>query len=125
MAEKLERNNREALVSIFLRWGLAVAFLYASISAFLTPENWIAFIPQFIKAIIPARTFLHIHSIGEMILALWLLSNKKIFYAATLSALALLAIIVFNTTQLDIVFRDTAILFMAIALGILYYKKER
>lgn len=121
----LTDKSRESLVSLFLRWGLALVFLYASISAFINPSAWVIFIPKFVTGIIPELIFLKIHSLVEIFLALWLLSNKKIFYASVISSLALLGIIIFNLTQLDIVFRDIAILFMAIALTILSYKKEK
>lgn len=117
-------NDNEVLISFFLRAGLAVVFLYAAISALLNPQNWVGFIPQFIGNIIPPLIFLKIHSIAEIILGLWLISNKKVFYAAVLSALSMFAIVVFNTGSLDIVFRDIAILFSAIALAILTYNKR-
>jgi len=117
-------NNREALVSFSLRVGLAVVFLYASISALLNPTAWVGFVPSFVKAIIPAQTFLFLHSLGEIALSLWLLSNKQTFYAAILSALAMVAIVVFNIGALDIIFRDIAIFFSAVALAILTYEKR-
>ncbi len=124
MVKKKESNNKEALVSFFLRAGLSVVFLYASISALLSPEAWSGFIPEFIKAIMPARTFLYLHSLGEIILALWLLSDKQTFYAALISALSMLFIVTFNIGALDIIFRDIAIFFSAIALAILSYRER-
>ncbi len=125
MAEKnLREKDRYFFTSFFLRVGLAIVFFYASISAFLNPLAWVGFIPLFVKAIIPANIFLYIHSTAELILGLWLLSNKKVFYASLISALALLAIVVFNITALDIIFRDIAILFAALALAALSYKNR-
>ncbi|MBI2632508.1 hypothetical protein HYW75_05880 [Candidatus Pacearchaeota archaeon] len=120
----LNKSNREVLVSFFLRAGLAVVFLYAAISAFLNPLAWAGYIPAFVQAIIPAKTFLHIHSIFNILLSVWLLSKKQVFYASIIASLALLAIIFFNYTALDIIFRDVAILFAAIALAIISYKKD-
>lgn len=119
------KEIRNMLVSFLLRSGLAIVFLYAAISAFLNPLAWVGFIPNFVKNIIPALLFLKIHSAAEIILALWLLSNKKTFYAAVVSALAMLSIVIFNITALEIVFRDIAILFGALALAVLTYSKER
>ena len=115
--------NHEATVSFFLRSGLTIVFLYAGIAALLDPIAWEGFIPQFIRHIIPADIFIHIHSTGNIIIGLWLLSNKKAFYPSVLAALAMLSIIVFNIAQLDIVFRDVAIIFMAIALTFITYEK--
>ena len=107
------------LTSFFLRVGLAIVFLYAAVASFLDPTSWIGFIPEWLREIFPAQVFLVVYSIYEIFLALWLFSGKKTYYAAVLSGLTMLAIIVFNMGALDIVFRDVAILFMAIALAVL------
>ncbi len=107
------------LISFFLRVGLAIVFLYAAVAAFLDPNSWIGFLPSPLRAMLPAQALLTAFSIYEIILALWLLSGKKTYYAAILSGLTMLAIIVFNMGALDIIFRDVAILFMALALATL------
>ncbi len=120
----INKSNRDVLVSFFLRSGLAVVFFFAAISAFLNPQAWIGYIPAFVQSIISPELFLHIHSVFNILLSLWLLSNKQTFYASILASLALFIIIAFNYTALDIVFRDIAILFGAIALAILSFNKE-
>ena len=122
MDKQLE--SQEYLTTFLLRIGLASAFLFAGVSALLDPTNWVGFIPQFIRSLINENIFLYIHSTGELILGLWLLSNKKIFYAASISALSMFAILVFNLSELDIIFRDIAIFFMALALAIAVYQKK-
>ena len=116
--------KKERLVSFFLRSGLAIVFLYAGIASLLAPENWIGFIPVSIINILPASVFLVLFSIYEIALGFWLLSNKKIFYASILSALTMIVIVTANMFLFDIVFRDIAILFMAIALSILSSKEK-
>ena len=111
--------NKQILAVFFLRISLAVVFLYAAISSFIQPENWSGFIPTFMKAIIPASIFLIIFSIVEIALAAWLLSGKFTRAAAIISSILLFSIIVLNTHQLEIIFRDIAIFFAAIALAIL------
>ena len=111
------------LISFFLRLGLASVFLYAAIASFLTPNNWIGFLPTWLKNIIPGIILLSIFSIYEIILSLWLLSGKKIYYASILSAITLFLIIITNITNLDILFRDIAIFFSAISLAILSKEK--
>jgi len=118
-------GDRTILVSFFLRAGLAIVFLYAAISSLLQPTSWIGYIPVFVQKIIPANIFLFIHSSAEFILALWILSNKEEYYAALISAVAMLFIILFNLYALDIVFRDIAIMFSAIALALLSYGKDK
>jgi len=123
MAKNNFEQDRIVLISFFLRLGLAIVFLYASISSFVTPTSWMGFVPLFIRNVIPGNIFLTIFSIYEIILSLWLLSNKKIYYASILSALTILLIIFPNISQLDIIFRDIPIFFSAAALAILNYKK--
>jgi len=116
-------RNKTNLVSFFLRAGLALVFLYAAISSFLNPSSWVGFIPLFLRNLINANLLLFAFSVYEILLGIWLLSNKAIFYASLLSALTMLGIILPNLGALDIVFRDIAILFSAIALMILSYKR--
>ena len=116
-----KNESKEAIVSFFLRAGLALVFLYAAVSSMINPSAWIGYIPSFVGNIERAY-LLQAHAIFEIILGLWLLSNKKIFYASLLAGLSMVAIVVFNLAQLDVIFRDVAILFMAIALAFLSYK---
>src|SRR3989344_6435365 len=94
------------LVSFFLRLGIAAVFLYAAIASFLTPNNWIGFLPGWLKNIISGTALLVIFSAYEIILSLWILSGKKTFYAGILASITLFLIIITNITHLDILFRD-------------------
>ena len=111
------------IASFVLRVALAVPFLYAAIAATLQPEAWVGFIPYFVRNILPESLLLATHSLMKTILALWLLSGWKTKYAAAVSALALLTIIVLNLASLDIIFRDIGLLLAAVALGLLHHKK--
>ena len=111
------------IVSLLLRIGLVIVFLYAAIASFIEPSVWISFFPNWLKNIISANILLFTFSIYEIVLSLWLLSGKKTFYAAILSSLTLLAIIIFNLDVLVIVFRDFAILSASIALAVLSYEE--
>lgn len=83
---------------------------------------WVGYLPPIAAKILPARAILSVFSAYEIILAFWLLSNKKVFCAACLSALTLLAIIIPNLGVFSVVFRDVAILFSALALAVLSRK---
>mgnify|MGYP001596994146 CR=1 FL=1 len=107
------------LVSFILRAGLSLVFLYAAVASLLEPTSWIGFMPGFIRASGFAGALLRIFSFWEIALALWLLSNRAVFFAALAASATLVAITVVNITALDIVFRDVAILFMALALAVL------
>jgi len=111
------------LVSFVLRVALAVPFLYAAIAATLQPEAWVGFMPYFLRNIFSESLLLGVHSLMNVVLALWLLSGWKTMYAAILSALGLLAIIVVNLGALDIIFRDIGLLLAAISLALLHFKK--
>ena len=115
-------KDNKYLISFFLRLALASVFLYAAIASFLTPTNWTVYLPQWLKYIIPGTILLFAFSFYEIILSLWLLSGKKIYYASILSTVTLFLIIISNINNLDILFRDIAIFFSAISLAILSKK---
>lgn len=115
-------KNKEKLISFYLRFGIGIAFLYVAISSLLNPGIWIGFIPSFLTNIISANIILFIFSIYQILISLWLFSDKKIYFASILSSITLFMIIITNLQYLDIVFRDIPILFSSIALIILYKK---
>lgn len=106
----------ERLISFLLRAGIAIAFLYAAIAAFLDPFAWIGFLPSWLDGMATRKLFLLLFSSYEIVLALWLLSGKQALRAATFSSATLFLIILFNVASLDILFRDVPILFAALAL---------
>ncbi len=108
--------HNERLISFLLRSGLAIAFVYAAIAAFLDPFSWVGFLPTWIDAVIPRTVMLSVFSTYEIVLALWLLSGRYAFRASACSAATLFCIILFNIGSLDILFRDVPILFAALAL---------
>jgi uncharacterized membrane protein YphA (DoxX/SURF4 family) len=112
--------QKERTVSLLLRISIAFSFIYVGISSFLNPTSWIGYIPGFIDNIFPRAIFLNIHAVIDILLGLWLLSNKKTFYSASLAAVILFGITIFNLSSMEIVFRDISILLAAIALAILH-----
>ncbi|MBI4253380.1 hypothetical protein HY623_04380 [Candidatus Uhrbacteria bacterium] len=108
--------KNERLISFLLRAGIAVAFLYAAIAAFLDPFSWVGFMPAWIDAIVPRNMLLMIFSVYETGLALWLLSGRAAYYSAAFSSATLFFIILFNISSFDILFRDVPILFAALAM---------
>ena len=103
-----------------LRLGLALAFLYAGVAAFIDPNSWIGDFPLWMRELLPGKLLLGGHSALQIGLALWLFSGRRTFYAALASSLILMLIIIQNITLLDILFRDIAILCGAIALAMLH-----
>lgn len=116
-------HNHKAVL-ILLRLSISSVFLYAAIASILAPYNWIGYLPQALKNIFPAQPLLLVFSFYELALSLWILSGKKTFYAAILAAASLMGIIVSNISQIDILFRDFAIFFSALALAMATQKKN-
>jgi len=105
--------------SLLLRLGVALAFLYPPISALMDSNAWIGYFPPFIASLpIDELVLLHAFGVVEVIIALWILSGRKIFVPSILATAALLAIVVFNLGQFDVLFRDVSITFMTLALAL-------
>ncbi len=117
-------KNYEDKAILFLRLGLAFSFLYVVVAAYLNPESWVGFIPAFIKDIFSERIILYWHLAFNSLIGIWLLINRKTFYAAVLACLNLATIIIFNFNAMDIVFRDVGLLGAAVALAFLTWKKR-
>ncbi|PCI90295.1 hypothetical protein COB18_00890 [Candidatus Kaiserbacteria bacterium] len=101
-----------------LRVGLAFTFVYPAVSAWFNSYAWIGYFPSFVLDIVGTYdiVFLHIFGITEIIIAIWLVFGKRIFWPALIAAGYLLAIILFNLNQFDVTFRDVGLLAMAGAL---------
>lgn len=108
--------NNTRVASLLLRIGLATVFLYASVSSFMHPNDWIGYLPNFARQAVDPKILLKGFSVYEIILALWLLSGRYITYAAGLAAMTLAGIVVFNFSLFAITFRDVALIFSALAL---------
>lgn len=102
-----------------LRIGLATMFLYAAISSFLQPNEWVGYLPSFVSAMFDAELILKLFSVVEIAVAAWLLSGVYTRYAALFAAIMLLGITVSNFSLLAISFRDIGLAFGALALAAL------
>ena len=70
--------QREKFASFILRVGLAIVFLYAAVSSLLRPEDWIGYLPQFMREVASPHFLLGIFSVYEILLALWLSSPRRL-----------------------------------------------
>ncbi|MEK7464257.1 MAG: hypothetical protein AAB617_00570 [Patescibacteria group bacterium] len=102
--------------SFLLRIGLAFTFIYAAVGSFLEPNSWIGFFPVWLRNLAPENILLTGFSVYELVLSAWLLSGYKILITSVLSAITIFGVIIFNLGAMDIIFRDVAILFAALAL---------
>ncbi len=115
--------EKKPLISFFLRLAISIPFLYAAIAAFLTPESWIGFLPEWIGLIMPVEIALGAFSVYQIVLSLWLLSGKWLQYSSLLASVTLLGITIFNLGALDIVFRDVGLFLASVSLALLAYEK--
>ncbi|MDP3645729.1 MAG: hypothetical protein Q8R25_01445, partial [bacterium] len=101
-----------------LRGGVAFAFLYPPINALYNPYSWIGYFPEFTRGFVPDMVMLHAFGVVEIIIALWILSGWKVQWPAVAATAILLAIVIFDFSQFEIVFRDLSIATAALYLVI-------
>jgi uncharacterized membrane protein YphA (DoxX/SURF4 family) len=102
-----------------LRLGLVAVFGYAAVASLVSPSDWIGYLPQFAVHIIPANALLFGFSLYQVLLCIWLLSNKYARYAAIVAAVTMVGIIFADIQLFAVTFRDIAIASGAVALAIL------
>lgn len=101
-----------------LRIAAAIAFVYPPLHALSTPDSWIGYFPQFLlNSGIEPMLLLHGFGIIEIGIAVWVLSGWHIEWPATVAALMLAAIVVFNGSQFEVLFRDVSIALACLALA--------
>jgi uncharacterized membrane protein YphA (DoxX/SURF4 family) len=112
------RHEQVQRSSLLLRIALAFVFGYAAVRAFMNPNDWVGFVPNWVEHFGFARErALEAASLLEIGLALGLLSNFKTKFLALISFLMLAGITVFSGFGvLDITFRDVGLLLAALAL---------
>jgi hypothetical protein len=99
-----------------LRLGVAFAFIYPALDAFFHPDAWIGFFPFFMRDYVSDALLLNAWGIFEIVIGIWILSDKKIFIPSLIATLSLIGIVVFNFSLIDILFRDIALALAAASL---------
>jgi uncharacterized membrane protein YphA (DoxX/SURF4 family) len=105
--------------SLILRLGIAAVFAYAAIAAIVAPDDWVGYIPHYVREQFRADVLLMVFSVFELLLALWLVSGKFARWAGIITALMMGAIIVSDLGLFVITFRDIAIAAAGLALAVL------
>ena len=116
----MEKN----LPSLLIRVGLAFVLIFASVEIFINPLSLIDYTPAFIFTFVPQNLFMYSFAAFETALALWLLSEKKLLIPSLITALMLFMIVVFNLDRFSILFRNVAIMFSALALASMNWRKK-
>ena len=110
---------------LLLRLGVAFAFLYPAVSAISAPDSWVGYFPQFLLASgIPSAVLLHAFGAVEAALALWILSGRSIFWPSALATAMLVAIVLVNFSQMEVLFRDLSIAAASMALAVDAYSRR-
>ena len=109
---------------MLLRVGVAFAFLYVAVSMSINPDNWIGYYPDFLLNMVAEKILTTSSAIFHTVIALWILFSRRIFIPSVLASLGLIAIIAFNYTQMNTLFRDVTILTATLALAIEGWQHE-
>lgn len=117
--------NLKNYSDLLMRLGVAFAFLYPAFDAILNPDSWIGYFPRFLQGFVPDAVLLHSFGVVEIIIALWILSGKKIFLPSLAATAILLFIVVFNAGEFEILFRDLSIAVIAFGLAIANYPSKQ
>ncbi len=113
----LSSTNMNSHNTILLRIAIALAFIYPPVDAFFNPNAWISYFPSFMLNIVPNVVLLSAWGILEIIIAVWILSGKKIFLPSLAAGILLCLIVVFNIPLMEILFRDVALALVAFTLA--------
>lgn len=113
-----------SLADWVLRGAVAFAFLYPPFNALSQPDAWAGYFPVFLQGYVPEGVLLHVFGVGEVVLALWILSGWKIFLPSLLAAGMLLAIVGLNMPEFQVLFRDISIAGAAVALAFMHKKSK-
>lgn len=115
---------REKTLSLILRASLAFAFAYPAINGFFEPYNWIGYFPSFVTGYLPDETLLLLFAVIELIIALWLLIGWHVVIASSIATITLIAIVLLNLGDIDVLFRDIPIAAIGVALILLHRQKN-
>jgi uncharacterized membrane protein YphA (DoxX/SURF4 family) len=110
---------------LLLRVGAAFAFLYPPISALLgDPYTWFGYFPPFLTGYVSDMLLLHLFGVVEVVIGLWILSGYKIFVPSMVATGMLVAIVLFNLSQFDVLFRDLSIACLTCSLALIHQPKK-
>ena len=118
----MEITNKKVKLTIQI-W-LATLFFYAAVAALITPAAWVGFFPNWTRVMVSGQILIYLFSLWQIILAIWIISGKRLFSSALAAAITLLLIIVSNVEFFDVIFRDFYLLASALLLTALSRQEE-
>lgn len=108
-----------------LRTGVAFALLYPAVSALVSPDLWIGYIPSFLRGLAPDIILLHAFGLSEAILAFWILFCKRIHIPALVTSALLVTIVIIHRDDFVVLFRDLSLALASGALALENFFKHR
>lgn len=114
------------LPGLLMRLAVVFSFVYPAIAAYFDPYAWIGYFPNFVLALAGGNELLLLHAWGafEILLSLWVLFGKRVYIPSLIMAAALIAVVVLNLPQFDILFRDISIALAALSLALVNKRKH-
>jgi uncharacterized membrane protein YphA (DoxX/SURF4 family) len=104
---------------IFLRLGLAITFIWIGALIVQSPDSWAGFIQPWATGllILPVAKAMTVVGFFDIVLGVWLLTNRLVWAAALLASIHLLIILVTSGVN-DVTIRDIGLLGAAITLAL-------
>ena len=103
---------------LLLRLALTFAFFYPAYGFWTNPNDWLGYIPAFMRNVGLSQDVLLMLIAGfHLVLALWILSGWRIFLPSLIATVFLGSVVYFNWNQLDILFRDISLALAALSLA--------
>jgi uncharacterized membrane protein YphA (DoxX/SURF4 family) len=101
---------------IILRIGLAIVFLYFSISQFQNPTKWVSLLPDFLQSFGNPIIFIYVNALFDALVGIFFISGRFLKVFSLLAFLHLLGITLFSLGFSPQGFRDLGLAFASLSL---------
>ena len=115
----------ERRADLLLRIGLAFALAYPAVNALFDPYSWLGYFPGFMHGYVPDVVLLHGFGALEIVLAAWLISGWRVFWPALAALALLIAIVILDFSEFQVLFRDISIAAIAGALCLIHWPTRK
>lgn len=119
----MSEQQKQKIAHLILRLSLGFAFLYPAINAWFDPDSWLSYFPKFMRGIVSDHLLLSSFGLLEIVIALWIISNRRIFIPSIVATILLISITFFHLNDFQVLFRDVSLAGMALSLAILAFQK--
>ncbi|MES3005781.1 MAG: hypothetical protein V4664_02430 [Patescibacteria group bacterium] len=116
---------RQSLASLVQKIGLSLSFVYATLIAFFRPIEATSYYPRLSYWSTDITALVGIGGFLSLVMAVWIISNRKKFLANLIATALLSLAILINITKLHFILSVTPVLALALSLTIRYYPRVR